>query len=185
MPRKKPRGVDELTPAEMQAEARRIDLGVVSLDDVARVPKLATALLEMAERSPESLKAVGLTMEDPEISRLRDAARFRMPTARAMVASAIGQGLVREEILALYYRGMQALHALAPLIVYGLAAKVDDANAPGDRKVMLEIAKGIGLFKPAEAVSSKQRFDELGIDKLRERARTDPASLKREILSFT
>jgi hypothetical protein len=158
----------------------------ITVQDVRDAGKQARYLLDLVDRSDEDLAKIGLT----EITReaLEGAARlvdFKMPSCRALMLAGFSGDMDREAVLRNYHRAMGALHGAAPAIVWAAAAKVDDANAPGSTRMIEALLKGIGLLQPAEAVSTKQRLDAIDMAKIRERARTDPASMKAELLLGT
>lgn len=105
-----------------------------------------------------------------------------LPTAKAMFMAGFSKDVTKEFALTVYHRTTLALHAAAPIIVHRLMAKADDHNAPGSTRVLIELAKGLGLLQPAEPLSTKRRMQMLDIDELREKARQDPEALKDEIL---
>lgn len=157
----------------------------LSVADVRRAGAQARALLDLVDRSDKDLTTLGIS--EAAYDELETAAsryeRFRMPSCRALMAATLGGGLTKDVVLLNYNRAMMAIHGFAPAVAYLLAWKMDDENAPGSTKVLLAVAAGIGLLQPAEAVSTHKRLDALDMEKLRERARTDPAGMKAELLA--
>lgn len=155
----------------------------ITIDDVRMAGRQAAALLEIVDSSERELAEVGLTRREVrELEKAAKLATFRMPSARAFMLAALGNGMTQDVVLANYHRAVRAVHGMAPFVAWKLADKLDDENAPGSTRVLLEVAKGIGLLAPAQAQSSEQRLADLDFESLKQRAKKDPAALKAEIL---
>lgn len=127
--------------------------------DLRRTRSLAAAMLVLAERaSTEDLENLGVTPEDLADVRAVLATQERaLPTARNTVLATLSGTVGKEYALTAYARAQRGLHALAPLVVLRLAEKIDDDQAPGSTRVLLELAKGLGLLAPAEPLSAPKR----------------------------
>ena len=77
--------------------------------------------------------------------------------ARDAVAAAMLTNMPGEAALILWNRARRALHSLAPVVSMRLAGKMDSAGAPGDTRVLLEVAKGIGLLSQAAPMDEGER----------------------------
>lgn len=129
----------------------------------------ATELLELGI-APEAVAELRLVHRQMKVS---------IPRARDLMLSALSQGVGRDLSLMVHHRAVVAMHALAPLVALRLADKVDDFNAKGSTRVLLEIAKGIGLLQPAEPVSQGKRMAQLDLADLRKKTSEE---LKNELL---
>ena len=107
---------------------------------------------------------------------------IKAPKAKTMMLAALSSGMSKEMVLTLYHRTVSAMHAMAPVVALKLAEKMDDHQAPGSTRVIIEMAKGLGLFVPAEPMAAKNRGDILEEDSLSKRSSED---LKAEILRTT
>lgn len=96
--------------------------------------------------------------------------RARMEEARSAllslqaedVASAMMVGGVQGEAsLVLWNHARRALYSLAPIVVMRLAQKMDSDEAPGNVRILSEVAKGLGLLVPGQMMSDKQREVEI------------------------
>lgn len=158
----------------------------ITVEDIRHVGRQANALLEIVDRSDASLAEMGLTEVAREgVSEAARLANFKMPSCRAMMLAGLAGGMDRDAITLVYHRAQVAYHAALPALLWLAMQKADDENAPGSTKVILALLEGSGLLQPAEAVSVKKRLDQIDFDKLRERAKLDPAGLKAEILGGT
>lgn len=138
----------------------------VTVEDLRRTRRLSAALLVLAENAPEAeLETLGIKPEEvAELRRSVDATERLVPTARNTVLATFGGHLSKEMVLTGYARAQRALHALAPLVVLRMAEKVDDDQAPGSTRLLIELAKGLGLLTPAEPVSAAKRTTLLDLD---------------------
>ena len=162
MPRKplKPGDVttDTVGPGERKIElsraTRHLDyvLGLGSTDDIDQ------AALEVATQTLKDLRGTD------------------------MAAAALLTNMPGEAALVLWNRARRALHSLAPVVMMRLAAKMDDSKAPGNTRVLIEIAKGIGLLVPAAPQDETDR--ETNLQK-RDLADMPTAELRRRILEGT
>jgi hypothetical protein len=141
----------------------------VMLDDLKVVRRRAAALLVLAKNATDAeLENLGiLRSEVDEVREAADAAERVIPSARNTVLATFSGDLTKELILSAYTRSQKAIHALGPLVVLRLAEKIDDDQAPGSTRVLLELAKGLGLFVPAEPMAAPQRVSLLSLDELR------------------
>jgi len=83
--------------------------------------------------------------------------------ATDMAAAALVTQMPGEAALVLWNRARRALHSLAPLVVMRLADKIDSDAAPGNVRILSEMAKGLGLLVPGAPVDDGER--EAGITK--------------------
>lgn len=104
---------------------------------------------------------------------------IQQPKAKTMMFAALSAGMSKEMVLTLYHRTVSAMHAMAPIVALKLSEKMDDENAPGSTRVIIEMAKGLGLFVAAEPMAAKNRGDILEEGSLSSRSSED---LKAEIL---
>ena len=58
-------------------------------------------------------------------------------------------------------RARRALYALAPVVAMRLADKLDDASAPGSERILVEVAKGLGLLVPGAPLDQGQRKEQI------------------------
>ncbi len=152
--------------------------------DLLRARRQAALMLTLAEgASVDELTDLGI---DPlELDALRKASQLEvreLPSARNTVLGTFAQTLTKEMVLTGYARAQQAVHALAPLVVLRLAEKLDNDQAPGSTRILIELAKGLGLLAPAEAVTPQKRM--AGLDLEQERAKPLD-QLKNEILGYS
>lgn len=158
----------------------------VTPQDVKQTVGYARMLVELCDRDPSLLDEAQVDRADLE--ELRDAAiqaprELRIPSATEMLVSALtSPSMDKQLVLTLYHRTIRALHALAPIVAVVLARKLDDHQAPGSTRVALELAKGLGLFMPAEPIAAKQRMDLMDDKALRNRSDED---LRNQVLDFT
>jgi hypothetical protein len=103
----------------------------------------------------------------------------KQPKAKTMMLAALSAGMSKEMVLTLYHRTISAMHAMAPVVALKLAEKMDDHQAPGSTRVLIAMAKGLGLFVSAEPMAARNRGDILAEDSLSGRSAAD---LKAEIL---
>lgn len=153
----------------------------VNVQSVKKAGQHAAFLLAMADKMDAS-ELIELGVDPEAIADLRDVTteiEREIPRARDLMLSALSQGVGRDLALMLHHRAVVSMHALAPLVALRLADKVDDAMAPGSTRVMLEIAKGIGLLQPAEPVSQGKRMAQLDLAELKKKPVED---LKKELL---
>ena len=138
----------------------------VTVEDLRRTRRLSAALLVLAENTPAAeLETLGIKPEEiVELQRAVECADRSIPTARLTVLATFGGHLSKEMVLTGYARAQRALHALAPLVVLRMAEKVDDDQAPGSTRLLIELAKGLGLLTPAEPVSAAKRTALLDLD---------------------
>lgn len=152
-----------------------------TVEDVRRVQTQALTLLTLARETPrEDLEALGISPEQVrEVAAAIRKSTATVPSAKAMLLASMSEALSPAVVRSAYQRTLVALHSLAPLIALRLAAKIDDYDAPGSTKVLLELAKGLGLLTPAAPVSGSGRMALLDLEELRRRS---PDELKDEIL---
>ncbi len=145
--------------------------GSIRVEDLRRVRTLAAGLLSLAEgASPEELENLGIAPGDVAELRASLATATRaIPSARDLAMSAMSGSLPKELVLTGYARAQRGVHALAPLVVLRMAAKIDDDQAPGSTRLLIEFAKGLGLFTPAEPVSAPKRVALLDLDAERQK----------------
>lgn len=131
----------------------------VSKADLQRTRNLCAAMLVLSEKATtEDLENLGVTPADlSDVRAVLDAQVRALPTARNTVLATLSGTVGKEYALTAYARAQRGLHALAPLVVLRLAEKIDDDQAPGSTRVLLELAKGLGLLAPAEALSAPKR----------------------------
>lgn len=153
----------------------------VSREDLKRTQQLAAAMLQLAEGATAAdLEALGIRPEDVQAVRRHLAASERaVPKARDVALATISGMLGKEFAWAGYVRAQRALHALAPLVVLRMAEKIDNDQAPGSTRILVELAKGLGLLAPAEPVSTASREGLLSLEEERRRPVED---LKAEVL---
>lgn len=140
------------------------------LPDPKRVRALAAGLVALAEgMAPGELESLGIAKADiDEVRRIATSDR-RLPTARELALAAMSGDLPKEMVLTGYARGQRGIHALAPIVVLRIAAKVDDDQAPGSTRLLIELAKGLGLFTPAEPIAPVNRAALLDLDAERQK----------------
>ena len=161
------------------------DQAPVTVHDVVQVHRQSKALLGMLEAESDLLQRADV---DPiaaaELEGALDAieTEIKIPTAKRMMVAALGAGMTKELVLTLYHRAVRAMHALAPIVALKLAEKMDDHQAPGSTRVIIEMAKGLGLFVPAEPLKVKDRMDMMADGALEERTDED---LRAEVLKFS
>ncbi len=161
------------------------DPDAVTVKDVVAVHRQSTALLGLLEKESDLLERAGVDqVAQAELEGALEAieAEVKIPKARTMMVAALTGGMSKTLVLTLYHRAVRAMHALAPIVAIKLAEKMDDHQAPGSTRVLIEMAKGLGLFVPAEPMKAKQRADMMGEDALAERTDDD---LKAEVLGYT
>jgi len=153
----------------------------VTVEDLRRTRRLSAALLVLAGNTPEDeLATLGIRPEEVrELAASIEATDRAIPTARHTVLATFGGHLTKELVLTGYARAQRALHALAPLVVLRMAEKVDNDQAPGSTRLLIELAKGLGLLTPAEPVSPSTRVAMLDLDEERKKPLD---ALKDEIL---
>ena len=141
----------------------------VSVADLRRARANAAALLTLADAATdEELLAIGVTKGQlDELRAAASAAERAIPTAHSLALAALSADVTKDVVLAGYARAQRAIHALAPLVVLRLAHKIDDDQAPGSTRILIELAKGIGLLTPAEPVDPRQRTGLLELEELR------------------
>ncbi len=166
------------------AKARRKD-GPVTVQDILAVRTQSLTLLGMLEEERDLLARADV---DPIAAlELKGAVaaiegEIKIPSAKQMMVASLTSGLSKDLILTLYHRATQAMHAMAPIVAFKLAEHMDDAKAKGNPRVLIAIAKGIGLFVPAEPIKTKDRMDLM--DKTSIQDRTDE-DLRAELLLDT
>ena len=82
---------------------------------------------------------------------------LRSLKATDMAGAALLTELPGEAAFVLWNRARRALHSLAPIVMMRLADKLDDANAPGSERVLIDVAKGIGLLVPGQPIDDQER----------------------------
>ena len=58
-------------------------------------------------------------------------------------------------------RARRALYALAPVVAMRLADKLDDDRAPGSERILVEVAKGLGLLVPGAPLDQGERREQI------------------------
>ena len=157
----------------------------ITVKDVVQVHRESKALLGLLSKESELLQRADVDpMAAAELEGAVEAieTEVRIPTAKRMMVAALGAGMNKELVLTLYHRAVRAMHALAPLVALKLAEKMDDHQAPGSTRVIIEMAKGLGLFVPAEPLKVKDRMDMMADGALDERTDED---LRAEVLEFS
>jgi hypothetical protein len=159
--------------------------GPVTVSDVVLVHSQSRALLGLLEKEKDLLARADV---DPlAAAELRGAVaaietEISIPSAKRMMVAALGSGMSKDLVLTLYHRAVRAMHALAPLVALKLAEKMDDHQAPGSTRVIIEMAKGLGLFVPAEPLKVKDRMDMMDDHAIEKRSDED---LMAEVLKFS
>ena len=156
----------------------------ITREDLRRTRSLAVGMLALVQNTPETeLTNLGISPEDvAELKESLAATDRLLPSAKNTVLASFAGYLTKEMVLTGYARAQQALHALAPLVVLRMAAKIDDDQAPGSTRLLLEMAKGLGLLIPAESVSAPKRLELLDLDGER---RKPIDVLKDEVLRYS
>lgn len=143
----------------------------VRMADLRRVNALAVGLLSLATGASEAdLEALGIKPAD--VAELKAAIKGNertIPSARALAMAAMSGDLSKELVLTGYARSQRGIHALAPLVVLRIAEKIDNDQAPGSTRLLIELSKGIGLFTPAEPVDPVKRSALLDLDEERKK----------------
>lgn len=132
----------EVTPYRRSLEVKRAQRALEHLlrlhDKDGKLPEEATPqAIEQAKQSLHELKAtdvVGLMLTT------------NAPPEVAHVA---------------HNRARRALYALAPVVAMRLADKLDDARAPGSERILVEVAKGLGLLVPGAPLDEGKRNDQI------------------------
>lgn len=158
------------------------DAKPVTAADVVAVHKQANALLGLFEGDEKLLERAGVDpVAETELRASIESieTEIKVPKARTMMVAALSAGMSKDLVLTLYHRAVRAMHALAPIVAIKLAEKMDDHQAPGSTRVLIEMAKGLGLFVPAEPMAAKNRGDMLEEESLTGVSSED---LKAEIL---
>lgn len=160
------------------------DPEAITAHDVVEVHTQSRALLGLLEKESGLLERAGvdpLAQAELEGALAAIETEIRVPKARTMMVAALSSSMTKELVLTLYHRAVRAMHALAPIVAIKLAEKMDDHQSPGSTRVLIEMAKGLGLFVPAEPMKAKQREDMMGND-VHEQSTDD---LKAEVLKYT
>lgn len=165
---------DENPPFYDDAPARKGNTPgkAITVAEVRRVGAQAAMLLGLARKMPpDELEALGVRPEHLEALQesIEGIEALPAPTAKAMFLAGFSHEVTKELVLTNYHRTILALHACAPVIGYRLMDKVDDYNAPGSTRVLIELAKGLGILQPAEAVSQQKRMALLDLEELRKK----------------
>lgn len=153
--------------------------------DLAQVRDQAEFLCNLVRAEPALARQAGVTaraMAELEDAALQSTEAIKVPSARAMFIASLGPAMNKDLVLTLYHRTVRAMHALAPLVGMKLAEKMDNHQAPGSTRVILELAKGLGLLIPAEPMAAKGRMDLMEEDALRNRSTEE---LRDEALRFS
>jgi len=157
----------------------------VTVADVVVVHRQSKTLLGILEKEADLLDRAEV---DPVAKIELDGAikaietEIRIPKARTMMIAALTRGMTKDLVLTLYHRAVTAMHALAPIVAIKLAEKLDDHQSPGSTRVLIEMAKGLGLFVPAEPMKAQARADMMSEGELKQRS---DDSLKEDILDFS
>lgn len=154
----------------------------ISARDVVAAHKQAKVMIGWLDGKEDLLDRAGID----EVARIELESsielieeEIRAPKAKTMMMAALSSGMSKEMVLTLYHRTISAMHAMAPIVALKLSEKMDDHQAPGSTRVIIEMAKGLGLFVPAEPMAARARGDLLEEDSLASRSSED---LKAEIL---
>lgn len=154
----------------------------ITVRDIVNVHAQANTLIGIMDGDADLLDRAGVdpvARAELEASLKSIDTEIKVPKARTMMVAALSSGMSKDLVLTLYHRAVRAMHALAPIVAVKLAEKLDDHQAPGSTRVLIEMAKGLGLFVPAEPMAAKNRGDMLQEDALAARSSDD---LKAEIL---
>lgn len=138
------------------------DTPVTLARDVAQTVTALKALLALDDK--DGRLPSDLSPAEQAVLRARmEEARSALISLRAEdVASAMMVGGVQGEAsLVLWNHARRALYSLAPLVVMRLAQKMDDDKAPGNVRILSEVAKGLGLLVPGAMMTEKQREAEI------------------------
>lgn len=158
--------------------------GVVSREEIALVRKAVDWILEEYDANPDEAHEAGVGKR--RVSALRDASDtmrdLETPRMKAVAVAALRGDVTAEAARYGYYRAVRMLHAMAPWIMVKAAEKMDDHQAPGSTRVILELLKGAGVLQPAEPIAARRRLAELDPEALREK---DDEDLKAEVLGYT
>lgn len=159
--------------------------GPVTVKDVVAVHRQSKALLGLLSDEKDLLERAQVDpMAAAELEGAVEAieSEVKIPTAKKMMVAALGSGMTKELVLTLYHRAVRAMHAMAPLVALKLAEKMDDHQAPGSTRIIVEMAKGLGLFVPAEPLKVKDRMDMMDDGALERQSDED---LRAEVLKFS
>lgn len=143
----------------------------VRVEDLRKVRTLAAGLLSLADgATAEELENLGIApAQVEELRKALQTAERTIPTARELAMAGMSGSLPKEMVLTGYARGQRGIHALAPLVVLRIADKIDNDQAPGSTRLLIELAKGLGLFVPAEPIAAPKRSTLLDLDAEREK----------------
>ncbi len=159
----------------------------IEVADVRRAAVGLRSLLAIGDKRPDLLTQSGIATE--VFDKARDAAddleRWTPPRMRDVAIAALAEGITREEGMLAWLRAQRTIQALTPFLVLVAAAKLDDENAPGSTRVLIELLKGTGLLAPAEAQDTSKRFEVTSLDEAEKEARRDPQAAKDRLLSHT
>lgn len=78
-------------------------------------------------------------------------------SATDMAGASLVGGIDGAGAYVLWNRARRALHSLAPVVLMRLADKIDDAESPGSERILVEVAKGLGLLVPGAPVDDQSR----------------------------
>jgi hypothetical protein len=159
--------------------------GAVTLTEVIAVHKQSRFLLGVLENEADLLARADVDpLAAAELQGSIEAIEneIKIPTAKQMMVSSLTAGMGKELVLTLYHRAVRAMHAMAPIVAIKLAEKIDDHQAPGSTRVLIEMARGLGLFIPAEPIAAKNRMDMMDEGALEDRSTED---LRQEALKFS
>lgn len=156
----------------------------VSVAELRETRRLQVGLLALAERTTDAdLENLGIKPEEvAEMRRSLEATDRAIPSARNLVLGTFTGALDATLVLSAYAKAQRAIHALAPLVVLRVAEKIDNDQAPGNTRLLLELLKGLGLLAPAEPVAPSKRVTLLDLDHERKKPVAD---LKREVLGLS
>lgn len=136
----------------------------VTPEELARVQQSTEYLIQAYNANPEEAHEAGVTPEQVhalEIAQEQLRRSVKLPRMKAVAMAALRGGISAEEAKVGYFLAIRAFHAMAPWILVKAAEKMDDHQAPGSTRVILEMLKGSGIFQPAEPISRKKRLDQL------------------------
>ena len=173
--------MSEKAPRARKGVRRQKD---VDASELALVQQATTWVVDAYRSDPAQARELGVT--DAHVRHLERATKtidstIRLPRMKAVALAALRGGITAEEAKTGYFLAIRALHAMAPWILMKAAEKMDDHQAPGSTRVLLEMAKGLGLFVPAEPMKTQNRGDLLN-DELEKRSDED---LKAEVLGYS
>ena len=174
--------MSEKAPRARKGVRRQKD---VDASELALVQQATTWVVDAYRSDPAQARELGVT--DAHVRHLERATKtidstIRLPRMKAVALAALRGGITAEEAKTGYFLAIRALHAMAPWILMKAAEKMDDHQAPGSTRVILELLKGIGIYQPAEPISAKKRMDQLDSEIVEGISDSD---LKNEILDLS